>query len=47
MVLIVTGVVVPGTTAKFCDPTIPGPVIKKANASLYPELTNSGYSSEP
>ena len=40
-----TGFDVPGTTAKFCTPVIPGPEIKKAKTSLN-EKTNSGYSSE-
>jgi hypothetical protein len=30
----------------FCNPVIPGPLIKKPNTSLYPASTNSLYSSE-
>jgi hypothetical protein len=32
MVLMVTGVVVDGTTARFSVPVMPGPLIKKAKA---------------
>ena len=46
MVLMVMGVVVPGTKAIFCCPTIPGPDIKKPKTSLKVVPTNSGYSSE-
>ena len=45
MLLIVTGSVEIGTSAMFCSPTIPGPLIKNANTSLYEELfggANSG-----
>jgi len=46
IVLIVTGIVVEGTTARFAAPVMPGPVIKKAKASLNSEHTYSLYSSE-
>ena len=46
MVLMVTGVVVEGTTAKFSVPVMPGPVMKKAKASLNSEQTYSLYSSD-
>jgi hypothetical protein len=36
----------PGTNAMFFLPTMPGPEIKKANASLNKLQTFSGYSSE-
>ena len=44
--LIATGIVVPGTKAIFSLPENPGPLMKKANTSLYSLQTYSGYSSE-
>ena len=41
-----TGVVVPGTNAIFCNPVIPGPEMKKANASLKVHTNADVYSSE-
>src|SRR5690606_5008916 len=41
-----TGILVPGTKAIFFCPTIPGPEIKNAKASLYSQTKLGSYSSE-